>query len=97
MYTKNLSTKIDSQLLAAHIADNKDFESACKIGDANQIRAIIATEMENNKLFTAGSKKLQTDILALLQGKTMVTASVGQRVLWLVWSSRMAGNGLKVI
>ena len=97
MYTKNLSEKIEDRLLATHIADNPDFEEACFSGNAAQIMAIVEAEMEKNHLYTAGSKKLQTDILRMLSGKDRVPAYVGQNILMFVWNSRLSGIGLVVI
>lgn len=97
MYTKNLETKIDDRLLAAHIADNAEFAEACLSGNASQIMAIVEAEMEKNKLFTKGSNKLKNDILKKLQGKEKVSYTVGSSILEFVWNSRMSGNGLAVI
>jgi hypothetical protein len=94
--TKNLETKIEDRLLATHITDNADFANACLSGNGGQIMAIVAAEMEKNKLFTKGSKKLQSDILRMLQGKERVSPSVGQRVLAFVYNSRLSGIGLAV-
>jgi hypothetical protein len=94
--TKNLSEKIEDRLLATHVSNNKNFEAACLTGDGLQIMDIVKAEMEKNKLFTNGSKKLQADILRMLQGKSKVSPSVGQQVLMFVWNSRMSGIGLAV-
>jgi hypothetical protein len=88
--------KIEDHLLATHISNNKDFESACLSGNGLQIMDIITAEMEKNKLFTKGSKKLQADIIRMLQGKSKVSPSVGQNILMFVWNSRMSGIGLSV-
>ena len=97
MYTKELSAKIEDRLLATHIADNPEFEGACLSGNAFQIKAIIEAEMEKNHLYTKGSKKLQADILRMLQGRDKVSTYVGQNVLMFVWNSRLSGIGLAVI
>lgn len=91
---KNLNPSIEDRLLATHITNNKDFETACLTGNANQIMSIVETEMQKNKLFTKGSEKLKADILKLLQGREKVSASVGQNILMFVWNSRMSGIGL---
>ena len=88
--------KIENRLLATHISSNKDFESACMIGDAAKIRSIVEAEMEKNNLYTKGSKKLQADISNMLQGKDKVPAWQGQNVLMFVWNSRLSGIGLAV-
>lgn len=97
MYTKNLSREIDSSLLAAHIVDNPNFETACFSGDPSQIMLIVRSEMEKHKLFTKGSKKLHDDILRKLSGKDVVTYTLGSTILSFVWNSRLAGNGLAVL
>jgi hypothetical protein len=96
MYTKKLETKIDDRLLAAHISDNAEFEEACLSGNAGKIMAIVEAEMEKNKLFTKGSKKLRDDIFKKLRGQDKVSYIVGASILSFVWNSRMAGNGLAV-
>ncbi len=97
MYTKNLSKKIEDKLLATHVSNNPDFESACTSGDGLQIMSIVEAEMEKNNLFTKGSKKLQADIVRMLQGRSRVSPSVGQQVLMFVWNSRTSGIGLAAI
>ena len=96
MYTKNLCEKIDDKLLATHISNNPDFENACYSGDGNLIMEIVKAEMEEHELFTKGSKRLQSDILRMLQGKPRVSSFVGQRILMFVWNSRMSGIGMAV-
>ena len=94
---KNLNPKIEDRLLATHVTNNKDFESACLSGNAGQIMAIIETEMQKHKLFTKGSEKLKADIMRMLQGKDVVSTSVGQNILMFVWNSRASGIGLATI
>ena len=93
---KTLSPKIEAQLLATHVATNESFTTACFAGDGKKIMEIVETEMEKNKLFTPGSKKLQEDIRVMLQGKERVPAGVGKRVLEFVWNSYAKGIGLGV-
>lgn len=95
-YTKNLSEKIEDRLLATHISDNPAFEGACLSGNGLLIMDIVEAEMEKHKLYTKGSKKLQADILRMLQGRPAVSKSVGERVLFFVWNSRLAGIGMAV-
>lgn len=97
MYTTKLTYETDSHLLAAHIANNTDFEAACFSGDVSQIMSIVETEMEKNKLFTKGSIKLKNDIYRKLAGKEKISYSLGVSILSFVWNSRMSGNGLAVI
>lgn len=96
MYTKNLTVKIEDHLLATHISNNPEFESACLAGDGLIIMEIIKTEMEKNNLYTKGSKKLQTDIIRKLQGQAKVSTYVGQEILFFVYNSRLAGTGFAV-
>lgn len=96
MYTKNLTEKIEDRLLATHISDNPEFEGACLSGDGLQIMEIVEAEMKKNNLYTKGSKKLQADIIRMLQGQSRVSKYVGQRVLFFVYNSRLAGIGLAV-
>ncbi len=85
--------KIEDRLLATHISNNEEFESACLSGNGTLIMSIVEAEMEKNKLFTKGAKKLRADILRLLQGKERVASYVGKNVLAFVWNSRMSGIG----
>lgn len=88
--------KIEDRLLATHVSNNKDFEAACLTGDGLQIMDIVKAEMEKNKLFTKGAKKLQADIIRMLQGQSKVSPSIGQNILMFVWNSRMSGIGYAV-
>lgn len=96
MYTKKLEAKIEDRLLATHIADNPEFEGACLSGNGLMIMEIVEHEMEKNNLYTKGSKKLQADIIRMLQGRSSVSSYVGQNVLMFVWNSRLSGIGLAV-
>ena len=96
MYTKNLCAKIEDQLLATHITDNAEFETACLTGNAAKIMAIVEAEMEKHNLFTKGSKKLQADILRMLRGKERVSPNDGANILMFVWNSRLSGTGFAV-
>lgn len=96
MYTKNLSAKIDNQLLAAHVADNPEFTKACLSGITARVISIVEAEMEKNNLFTEGSKKLHDDILSKFKGKETFPSFLGSSILQFVWNSRLAGNGLAV-
>lgn len=91
------SVDIDHRLLASHIADNADFETACVTGDAEQIRSIVISEMEKSGLQTKGAKKLRDDIFSRLQGKSSVSTNIGQQLLAFVWNSRLSGTGLAVV
>lgn len=94
---KNLSPKIEDRLLATHVSNNAGFEAACYAGDGAQIMSIVESEMQKNNLFTKGSEKLKNDILRMLQGKSKVSATVGQNILMFVWNSRASGIGLAAI
>jgi hypothetical protein len=88
--------KIENNLLATHISNNKDFETACLTGNTEKILHIVNYEMETNNLHTKGSEKLKNDILKLTKGQTKISASVGQNILFFVWNSRLSGTGLAV-
>jgi hypothetical protein len=96
MYAPETQKKVEDRLLATHVSNNSNFEAACLSGDGLQIMDIVKAEMEKNKLFTKGSKKLQADILRMLQGRSKVSPAIGQQVLMFVWNSRMSGIGLAV-
>ena len=96
MYTKAVTEKIENRLLATHLSDNPNFESACMSGDGAMIMEIVETEMEKNNLYTKGSKKLQADIIRMLKGQTKVSNYVGQNILFFVYNARLAGVGLAV-
>jgi hypothetical protein len=96
MYTKKLEAKIEDRLLATHISDNPDFEGACLSGNGLVIMEIVEAEMKKNNLYTKGSKKLQEDIIRMLQGRSSVSKHVGQNILMFVWNSRLSGIGLAV-
>lgn len=92
---KNIT--IENQLLATHITANEGFESACLSGNSDEIRNIVTSEMEKNKLFTKGANKLKADIFRMLGDKPKVSVSTGQNVLGFVWNSRLSGIGLSVL
>lgn len=96
MYAKELEAKIEDRLLATHISDNPEFEGACLTGNGLMIMDIVESEMKKHNLYTKGSKKLQADILRMLQGQSSIPKHVGQRVLMFVWNSRLSGIGLAV-
>ncbi len=87
---------VENSLLATHISNNKDFESACLTGNAKQIMAIVNSEMEKNNLHTPGSKKLRDDIYRMTQGKLVIATYIGSNILAFVWNSRLSGTGLAV-
>ena len=88
--------KNENRLLATHISNNSEFESACLTGDAEKIRNIVLEEMDKAKLHTKGSNKLRDDIFKMLQGKDKVSTYIGNNVLAFVWNSRLSGTGLAV-
>ena len=94
--TKKLSPKNEDRLLATHITNNPEFESACLAGDGLLIMDIVTAEMQKNNLFTKGSEKLKADILRMLQGRSRVSKYDGQNILMFVWNSRLSGIGLAV-
>lgn len=96
MYTKAVTEKIENRLLATHISNNPNFETACMSGNGVVIMEIVETEMEKNNLYTKGSKKLQADIAKMLKGQAKVSNYVGQDILFFVYNARLAGIGLAV-
>ena len=97
MYTKSVEKKVEDRLLATHIADNPNFESACMSGNGTLIMDIVAAEMQKNNLFTKGAEKLKEDIARKLKGQARVSKYIGQEILMFVWNSRLSGIGLAVI
>ena len=89
--------KIENRLLATHISENKDFETACLTGNVEKIMYIVNSEIEKNNLQTKGSEKLKNDIFRLTKGQSKVSATIGQNILMFVWNSRLSGTGLKVM
>ena len=86
----------EERILASHIADNKNFETACLTGDAETIRTIVLSAMEEANLYTKGANKLRDDIFRMLQGKPKVSTNVGTNVMAFVWNSRLSAAGLAV-
>lgn len=84
--------KIEDRLLATHISNNPEFEAACLAGDAEKIISIVNQEMEEHELFTAGAKKLKSDIIRMLNTKKHFA-----QILMFVWNSRLSGTGDAVI
>jgi hypothetical protein len=91
------SINAEQHLLATHISNNPEFEIACMNGDCKSIMSIVETEMKTHDLFTKGSNKLKDDIYRLTRGQPKVSSSVGTRIMYFVWNSRMAGTGFGVI
>lgn len=84
--------KVEDCLLATHIADNPNFETACATNDKETIMAIVNHEMEEHDLHTKGSQKLREDIFRMLNRKKSC-----MDVLYFVWNSRLSGTGYAVI
>lgn len=93
---KTVTMKIEDSLLATHISNNKEFESACLSGDATKIMSIINSEMDKHNLFTKGAKKLRDDIFRMTRGKAKIPVHIGQNILFFAWNSRLSGTGLAV-
>lgn len=96
MIMRKASIEIEDRLLATHISNNSEFETACMAGNAEKIMYIVNYEMEHNDLHTAGSKKLQNDILRLTKGQSKISSKIGQNIFFFVWNSRLSGTGFKV-
>ena len=86
------NTKIENNLLATHIANNPEFEMACKAGNKELILSIVNFEMEKNNLHTKGSNKLRADIFRMVNSRKSTLD-----VLAFVWNSRLSGTGYAVI
>ena len=84
--------KIEDQLLATHISNNPDFETACLAGNTSKILEIVDTEMKNHNLYTKGANKLKADIIRMLNAKKHFA-----QILMFVWNSRLSGTGDAVI
>ena len=92
----NTTMTLEDRLLATHISDNAEFESACLTGDGAKILSIVNSEMQTNNLHSKGANKLKMDIYRLLQGNVTVSRYVGMRVMTFVWNSRLKGIGYAV-
>ena len=84
--------KIEDKLLATHISNNPEFETACLTGNADKIIAIVNQEMEEHKLCTDGANKLKSDIIRMLNAKKHFA-----QILMFVWNSRLSGTGDAVV
>lgn len=91
------TTKVEDRLLATHISNNEEFQTACMSGDAVKIMAIVNSEMEKHNLFTKGSKKLHDDIFRMTKGKSKISTYTGSDILFFVWNSRLSGTGFAVV
>jgi hypothetical protein len=80
-------------LIATHVCQNPDFETACMTGDAAKILAIFDEEMKKNNLYTAGAKKLRTDVARMTRGMSRVPVKIGENILFFVWNSQASGTG----
>ena len=87
---------VEQRLLATHVSNNEGFTIACQNGDATMIMSIIDSEMNDNKLFTKGSRKLRDDVFKMTQGKPKVSSTIGNNILSFIWNSRLSGIGLAV-
>jgi hypothetical protein len=86
------TVKTEDRLLATHISNNPDFETACSVNDKETIMTIVHYEMEKNGLYTTGAKKLRDDIFRMLNRKKSCID-----VMFFVWNSRLSGTGDAVI
>jgi hypothetical protein len=84
--------KTEDRLLATHISNNPDFETACTVNDKEMVMTIVHSEMEKHDLYTAGAKKLRDDIFRMLNRKKSCTD-----IMFFVWNSRLSGTGNAVI
>jgi hypothetical protein len=86
------TVKTGDRLLATHISNNPDFETACAVNDKETIMTIVHSEMEKHDLHTAGANKLRDDIFRMLNRKKSCVD-----ILFFVWNSRLSGTGDAVI
>jgi hypothetical protein len=91
------SLNVEERLLATHIADNQNFETACMSGNAELIRSIVLSEMEKAQLNTKGANKLKDDIFSLLKEQAKVSVQTGENILFFVWNARLSGTGFAVV
>lgn len=91
-----MNTSIENSLLATHISNNQNFESACLTGNAKLIMEIVQTEMNVHNLHTKGSNKLRDDIYRLTRGKQIISTAAGTQILSFVWNARLSGTGFAV-
>jgi hypothetical protein len=85
-------SNVENRLLATHISNNPDFETACAVNDKETIMTIVHNEMEKHNLYTNGAKKLRDDIFRMLNRKKSCAD-----ILFFVWNSRLSGTGDAVI
>lgn len=84
-------------LIATHVCNNPEFESACMTGDAAKIMSIIDAEMEANNMYTPGAKKFRGDVFRMTRGNAKIPAKIGENILFFAWNSQMSGTGNAVL
>jgi hypothetical protein len=93
----SLTEAPDQSLLATHVVQHPDFETACMNGNASQIMMIIDNVMQEKSLVTPGAKKLRNDVFRMTKGDAKIPKKIGENILFFVWNSRMSGTGYAVI
>jgi hypothetical protein len=83
-------------LIATHVCNNPEFETACMTGDATKIMSIIDSEMQANNMFTPGAKKFRNDVFYMTRGNARVPKKIGEQILFFAWNCQMSGIGLGV-
>lgn len=89
--TEQTMAKIENRLIAAHVADNPNFEEACLNNNYKQIIQIFDEEMKSNNLFTKGANKLRDEIQLMINKR-----KPGTDIMFKVWNARLAAVGLSV-
>ena len=90
------NANVENRLLATHVSENAEFETACLSGDVQKIMSIVNNEMEEHNLFTDGAKRLRDDIFRMTRGQDKVSVHIGSNIMYFVWNSRLSGIGLAV-
>ena len=84
------------ELIATHVCNNPEFETACMTGDATKIMSIIDHEMEVNNMYTPGAKKFRNDVFYMTRGNARVPKKIGEQIMFFAWNCQMSGIGLGV-
>lgn len=80
-------------LIATHVVEHPEFESACFSGDVAKVLEIFDSEVKKNNLDTPGSQKLRKEILYDARGKMKVPAKVGEKIFFHIWYAQASGTG----
>ena len=95
-YLLTESVNVD-RLIAKHVCDHPEFESACMTGDATKIMSIIDSEMKKNDLYTPGAQKFRDDVMRMTRGRGKVPAKIGEQILFFAWNAQASALGFKAV